>query len=446
MGTDLPAREPLLRALVDICGPDFARTAGPSDTVAGRLASFVAAPATTAAVADTMRLAGERGLAVIPRGSGSKLDWGTPPPGVDLLLDTGRLDGIWHHDAEAGTAEIGTGTTVRAVQAALALRGQRLAVDPPSVTATFGGVLAVNETGPLRHRFGTAADQVVSVAYVGRDGEVATSDGENGSPGIAEIDGVLLSARVRLEPLPAVRRWVSVPVATPRDVQDLIAETLSRQVGPSAVEMDLPAGSQPTAAGHLRVVPPPGSGPSGGTAAGRLRVVPPEGSAGHLRAVPSPGSAGQPRAVPSRGSGTAARGALAVLLEGEPADVAQRAADLEKSLGRDATTSPVAPGWWGRYPFGPDDVALRIAVPAADLQSAVYALRDVTGMPVPVRGSAGRGIVHAVLPGTLAAERVEGILDAVRGVLLARGGRCVAISAPRAISTEIDMASRQDLF
>ncbi|MGA5304225.1 FAD-binding oxidoreductase [Nucisporomicrobium flavum] len=434
MGADLPAREPLLRALVDICGPDFARTAGPSDTVAGRLASFVAAPATAAAVADTMRLAAERGLAVIARGSGSKLDWGTPPPGVDLLLDTGRLDGIWHHDAEAGTAEIGTGTTVRAVQAALALRGQRLAVDPPSMTATLGGVLAVNETGPLRYRFGTAADQVISVTYVGRDGEVATSDGEDGRPGIAEIDGVLLSARVRLEPLPAVRRWVSVPVATPRDVQDLVAETLSRRVGPSAVEVDLPAGSRPAAAGHLRVVPPPGPVPSGSA------------TAGHLRVVPSPGSAGQPPAVPSRGSGSAPHGALAVLLEGDPADVAHRAAGLEKTLGRDATISPVAPGWWGRYPFGPDDVALRIAVPAADLQSAVYALRDVTGMPVPIRGSAGRGIVHAVLPGTLAAERVEGILDAVRGVLLARGGRCVAISAPRAISAEIDMASRRDLF
>ncbi|MEV4703522.1 FAD-binding oxidoreductase [Actinoplanes sp. NPDC049316] len=408
MGTGLPAREPLLRALVDICGPGFARTAGPSDRVAGHLASFVAAPATTAAVADTMRLAAERGLAVIPRGSGSKLDWGTPPPGVDLLLDTGRLDGIWHHDAEAGTAEIGTGTPVRALQAALALRGQRVAVDPPSAAATLGGVLAVNETGPLRYRFGTAAAQVVSVAYVTRDGEAATSDGEDGRPGIAEIDGVILSARVRLEPLPAARRWVSVPVATPRDVHDLVAETLARTVGPSAVEVDLPAGAEPAAAG----TDPPA----------RLRVV------------PAPGSA------------STVRGTLAVLLEGDPADVAQRAADLEKSLGDDATTSPLAPGWWGRYPFGPADVALRIAVPAGDLQAAVYALRDVTGMPVPIRGSAGRGVVHAVLPGSLGAERVEGILDAVRGVLLARGGRCVAIAAPREISEEIDMAARQDLF
>ena len=385
MGTGLPAREPLLRVLVDICGPDFARTAGPSDVVAGHLASFVAAPATTAAVGDTMRLAAERGLAVIPRGSGSKIDWGTPPPGVDLLLDTGRLDGIWHHDVEAATAEIGTGTPIRAIRAALALRGQRLAVDPPSPTATLGGVLAVNESGPLRHRFGAAADQVLTITYVTREGAASTSDGEDGRPGIAEVDGVILSARVRLEPLPAARRWVAVPVTTPRDVHNLVQEALARHVEPSAVEVDLPAGAE-------------------------------------------------------------ARGALAVLLEGDEGDVSQRAADLEKALGNDATISPVAPGWWGRYPFGPQDIALRIAAPAADLQSAIFALRDVTGMPVPVRGSAGRGTVHAVLPGSLGAERIEGILDAVRGVLLARGGRCVAIAAPPGISEEIDMADRRDLF
>ena len=160
MVSALPGREPLLRALVDICGPDFAREAGAADMVAGHLASFVAAPATTRAVMDTLRLAADRGLAVVPRGSGTKIDWGTPPLGIDLLLDTSRLDGLWDHRPEQLTAQVGAGTPVRAVQAALALRGQRLAVDPPSRTATIGGMLAVNESGPLRHRYGSPAAQV----------------------------------------------------------------------------------------------------------------------------------------------------------------------------------------------------------------------------------------------------------------------------------------------
>jgi glycolate oxidase FAD binding subunit len=96
----LPPREPLLRALIDICGPGFVRVAGSADKVAGSRASFVAAPATTDAVVQTMRLAAARGLAVVARGSGSKIDWGVPPPGVDLLLDTVRLAGVWHHQPE----------------------------------------------------------------------------------------------------------------------------------------------------------------------------------------------------------------------------------------------------------------------------------------------------------------------------------------------------------
>ncbi len=391
MVTALPGREPLLRALIDICGPDFAREAAAADMVAGHLASFVAAPATARAVMDTLGLAAQRGLAVVPRGQGSKIDWGTPPRGLDLLLDTRRLDGIWDHRPEELTAQIGTGTTVRAAQAALALRGQRLAVDPPSPAATIGGMLAVNESGPLRHRYGSPAAQVDRISYVDSGGAQGESDGEEGNPGIAEVTGVIVSASFRLQPLPPARRWVTLPVSTPLQVHDLVEATLAQQARPSAIEVDLPV-------------------PGGD----RATTQPP--------------------------------GALAVLLEGAEADATERARQVATVLGDPATISPTAPRWWGRYPFGRADVALRIAVPMADLHAAVYALRDAAGMAVPVRGSAGTGAVHAVLPGTLPPERVEGILDAVRGVLLARGGRCVVIAAPPPVSTTVAMASRRDLF
>jgi len=391
MSASLPERAPLLRALIDICGPDFARKAGPADAVAGRLASFVAAPATTTTVVDTMRLAADRGLAVVPRGGGTKIDWGLPPLGVDLLLDTGRLAGVWDHRPSGLTAQVGTGTSVRAVQAALALRGQRLAVDPPSAEATIGGMLALNESGPLRHRFGTPSEQVNHVSYVDLDGAPGESDGEAGRPGIAEIEGVIVSANLRLVPLPAARRWVLASASTPLQVHTLVEEALAQEVEPSAIEVDLPT--------------PP---------AGRATEPPP--------------------------------GSLAVLLEGGPASVDERAGRLAKALGDGVTVSEIAPRWWGRYPFGPADVALRIAVPIADLHAAVYALRDATRGPVPVRGSAGIGAVHAVLPGDLHPDQVEAVLDTVRSVLMARGGRAVIIAAPPAIAREVDMAHPRDLF
>jgi glycolate oxidase FAD binding subunit len=387
----LQSREPLLRALIDICGPGFARVAGTADTVAGSRASFVAAPATTDAVVETMRLADARGLAVVARGSGTKIDWGVPPPGVDLLLDTVRLAGVWHHHPEEMTAEVGTGTPVRALQAALALRGQRLAADPPSQGGTLGGVLAVNECGPLRHRYGPPAGQVNKVAYVDAAGVPRESDGEKGNPGIAEIPGVMLSANLRLEPLPEARRWVRVPVPNPLQMRYAVEETLEQDLTPSAIEVDLP-----------------------------------------IQAMPHP--AGRPP------------GMLAILLEGAAAAVDRRAQRLAAAIGDRAEVSEIAPRWWGRYPFGAYDIALRISVAIEDLHAAVYAVSDAAGGPVPVRGSAGLGSVHAVLPGSLAPERVEAILDSLRNVLMARGGRAVIVSAPPETARQVEMASRGELF
>ncbi|MCO8268990.1 FAD-binding oxidoreductase [Actinoplanes sp. TRM 88003] len=377
-----PPEDQVLSALVDICGPDYARVARSIDTVGGRRAGFVAVPATAQAVADVLSLAAGRGLSVLPRGSGSKINWGTPREHVDVLIDTGRLSGLWSHHVEGATVEVATGTPVRALQAALALQGQRLPVDPPSRTATVGGMLAVNESGPLRYRHGTPAEYVTSVAYVDRAGEAADSDGEDGRPGLAEINGVITAASLRLEPLPAARRWAGVAVPTPLKLGQLVG--VAAELEPSAIEVNLPAGGQ--------------------------------------------------------------GGALAVLFEGSEAAVVDQAERLAAEWGAGAVVTPIAPPWWGAYPFRRDDVALQLSVSAADLPATLYALGDAAGFAVPVRGSAGLGRVHAVLPGRSAPAQITTIVESVRHVLLARSGRAAIVSAPPELAPELEMAGRLDFF
>jgi glycolate dehydrogenase FAD-binding subunit len=367
---------PVLAALVDICGPSFARVARSVDAVGGRRAGHVAIPPTPAAVADVLRLGADRGLSVVARGSGSKLDWGAPRPPVDLILDTGRLNGMWDHDPAAGTAEVAAGTPVHALQAALALHGQALPVDPPSRTATVGGVLAVNESGPLRYRFGGPAGHVVRVVSVDRAGVVA----EGALPGPAAVDGVLTSAVIRLRSLPAARRWVTVPLPNPAELGRLVAPAAGHE--PSAIEVDLPAGV----------------------------------------------------------------GMLAALIEGDEAEVSGRAGALALTWGERAAVTETAPRWWGRYPFGPSDVAVRLSVSPPDLPATVYALADALGGPVPVRGSAGLGSVHAVLPGSISAERLEQTVEILRHVLMARNGQAVPVAAPPELAGRLEMAGRRELF
>ncbi|MGA4683991.1 FAD-binding oxidoreductase [Micromonospora sp. AB353] len=470
----------ITRKLAAICGDPFARFAGPADEVAGRTARWVAVPGGPHAAAEVLRLAAAYDLTVVPRGAGTKIDWGAAPAQVDIMLDTGRLAGVWHEPRDAAVAEIGAGTPLRAVQATLARTNRRLPVDAPSPGATLGGVLAADESGPLRHRHGSPCAQLVGVRYLDADGELVSvgesgtealgraapggggvrpggrgpaGDGDGGAGsgpacavggpgwgaggpvggaggdpgrgggdailgrgGTAGLDvarllcgsqgglGVLVSATMRVHAVPAGRLWVSRPVWTPLEVHDLVRAVLAADVDPAAVELDLPV-----------PVPLP-----------RRRIP-----ATHPSVVNRPDHP----AV----TGRPAAGSLVVLLEGGPADVTERAERLTAVLGSEAMVGHHAPEWWGRYPFAPGDTALRIEVPIGDLHAAVYALRDATGGPVPVRGSAGSGTVHAALSGALPPERVASILTAVRSVLIARRGRCVVVAAPAAVRRAVDL-------
>jgi glycolate oxidase FAD binding subunit len=199
---------------------------------------------------------------------------------------------------------------------------------------------------------------------------------------------VLVSATLRVQPAPSGQLWVGRSVWTPLEVHDLVKQVQAASLAPSAIEVDLPA--------H------------------RAALI--------------------PRQRSRQGPGT-----VAVLLEGGNADVVERADRLIAVLRGDARALEGPPRWWHRYPFEPGEVAVRLEVPITDLHAAIYALRDAVGGPVPVRGSAGVGVVRAALPSSLSADRVGEILSAVRGVLLFRGGRCVVTCAPPAMSREIDL-------
>ncbi|MEV4621039.1 FAD-binding oxidoreductase [Asanoa sp. NPDC049573] len=387
------------RRLAAICGTEFAREAGPADEVAGVPARWVAAPGTVEAAAAVLSLAAAGNLAVIPRGAATKLDWGAPPARLDLLVDTGRLAGIWHRDAGELTVEVGAGTPLRAVQATLGQRGHRLACDPRSAGATIGGILAADEAGPLRHRYGTPCEQVIGVSYVDAEGRLHHADGWSmraaDGPGLNQVLcgsqgalALLVSATLRTQAAPAARVWVTRSVWTPLEVHDLVRQALAGAVAPSAIEVDLPA--------H------------------RAALI--------------------PRQRSRQGPGT-----VALLLEGGRAEVLDRAEQLITLLSGDARAFETPPRWWHRYPFEPGEVALRLQVPISDLHAAIYALRDAVGGPVPVRGAAGTGVVHAALPASLGVDRVSAILTAVRGVLLFRGGTCVVTSAPPVVRQSIDL-------
>ena len=134
---------------------------------------WVAVPATLEQLSQVLALAREERLAVTPRGSGSSLELGCPPPRVDLVVDLRRLDAVVEHNPDDLTTTVQAGVTAGALAGRLAPHRQALPLDPPGWGGrTLGGMAATQASGPLRVRYGTMRDLLLGVRFVQADGVV----------------------------------------------------------------------------------------------------------------------------------------------------------------------------------------------------------------------------------------------------------------------------------
>jgi glycolate oxidase FAD binding subunit len=145
------------------------------------------------------------------RGAGTKLAWARGEPDVELSTD--GLDEIVEHNVGDLTAVLEAGVPLARAQQKFAEEGQMLALDPPDPGATIGGLVATNDSGPLRSRYGGVRDLVVGMRVALADGTVAKSGGKV-IKNVAGYDlaklftgsfgrlGAIVQVSVRLHPLP----------------------------------------------------------------------------------------------------------------------------------------------------------------------------------------------------------------------------------------------------
>jgi glycolate oxidase FAD binding subunit len=207
---------------IALVGNEYVRAATAADAVAGAQPTLVIEPGTERELSEALRLSNEAGLAVIPRGGGTKLGWGNPPALADLILSTARMCEIIEHAWADLTVSVEAGCTIQRLQETLSQHGQRLALDPlwPE-KATIGGVLSTNDSGALRLRFGALRDLIIGVTIALPDGTLASSGGKV-VKNVAGYDlpklvtgalgtlGVITRAVFRLHPLPLNSRSFSV--------------------------------------------------------------------------------------------------------------------------------------------------------------------------------------------------------------------------------------------
>ena len=205
-----------------LVGESHLRPALLADAIDGVVPENIAEPCSASELASALKISSEAGLSAIPRGSGSKIGWGNRPKAANLVVSTGRLNQVLEHAWGDMTATVEAGCVFSDLQHTLARHGQRLALDPlwPE-RATIGGILATNDSGALRARFGSLRDLIIGINLALPDGTLAKSGGKvvknvagydlaklaTGSLGTL---GVITQAIFRLHPVPAHARSVTI--------------------------------------------------------------------------------------------------------------------------------------------------------------------------------------------------------------------------------------------
>lgn len=383
------------------------REAGPDDAIAGVMPLYVTSPADVTEASAVMRAAAVAGLAVVPRGTGSRLGWGSPPASCDLVIDMRRMNQVLEHAAGDLVVRVQAGAGLDHLADVLATAGQRLALDPPRA-GTVGGLLASAAAGPLRLRYGTGRDLLIGITVIRADGTVARSGGKV-VKNVAGYDlgklfagsygtlGLIAEATFRLHPAPAAASYLTLDCADAAAADAAIAAAADSPLAPSAAEIDRQARGAPFGVG--------------------------------------------------------------ILLEGDPDGLAERAArmnDLLSSLagGTGSGTvavSPSPPPWWGLgAAAAADGTVIRIAFWAGQLAQvlgAVDAAAQAAALDPAVGGSAAAGVLYVAAGETAAPAAVSEFVTALRtalsGVVQPAGppsrGSVVVLHAPAQVRAALDL-------
>ena len=135
-------------------------------------------PGSTDEVAGVLRVANERGVPVVPRGSGTNLSAGTVPHRGGIVLVLTRMNRLKEVSAGDLVAVCEPGVRTIELARAAAAEGMLFPPDPGShTTATIGGNVAECSGGLRALKYGVTRDYVLGVEAVLPTGEVIRSGG-----------------------------------------------------------------------------------------------------------------------------------------------------------------------------------------------------------------------------------------------------------------------------
>ena len=205
-------------------------------------------PASADDVAAVLAAASKERTAVVIRGGGTKIGWGRTPSSVDLVLSTKRLNAVVAHEHADLTATVQSGARLDEVNGILARHGQWLPIESAFDEATIGGAIATNDSGPLRHRYGTPRDLLIGIRLALTDGRLIKAGG-NVVKNVAGYDigrlitgshgslAAIVSATFKLSPIPAATETLVATFDRADTLVTAVSAMTGSQLEPAALEL-----------------------------------------------------------------------------------------------------------------------------------------------------------------------------------------------------------------
>ena len=213
-----------------------------------QLPMVVVLPETTDQVSRILRLCGERGVKVVPRGAGTSLSGGALPLADGVLLGLGKFNRILEVDYANRCVVAQPGVTNLAITNAVEAEGFYYAPDPSSqIACTIGGNVAENSGGVHCLKYGLTTNNILGLEMVLINGEVVRLGGKHldsegydlmglmtGSEGLL---GVITEVTVRILCKPEGARALLIGFPTNESAGRCVADVIAAGIIPGGMEM-----------------------------------------------------------------------------------------------------------------------------------------------------------------------------------------------------------------
>jgi len=226
--------------------------------------AVVLRPASTAEVAEILKLANETGTPIVPQGGNTGLVGGQVPHNGEIVLSLNRMTNIREVDPTSNTMTAEAGVTLGQARAAADAVDRLYPLLLPSEgSCTVGGNLSTNAGGTQALSYGIARQQALGLEVVLADGRILNNlnklkkdntgyDLRDLFIGAEGTLGIITAAVLRLIPKPRSVETAFVGVPSPEAALDLLGVATGRSgVGVTSFELMIRQGVEAT----LRNIP-----------------------------------------------------------------------------------------------------------------------------------------------------------------------------------------------